>query len=40
MKEEAKIWLGYSKENLQSSEVLFESNLYNTCLQNAQQAIE
>ena len=40
MKEEAKIWLDYSRENLQSSEILFESNLYNPCLQNAQQSIE
>jgi len=40
MKEEAEIWLDYSKENLQSSEILFESHLYNPCLQNAQQAIE
>lgn len=40
MKEEAKIWLDYSKENLQSSEILFESKFYNPCLQNAQQSIE
>lgn len=40
MKEEAKIWLNYSKENLQSSEILFESTLFNPCLQNAQQSIE
>jgi HEPN domain-containing protein len=40
MKEEAEIWMNYSKENLQSSEILFESKLYNPCLQNAQQAIE
>lgn len=40
MKEEAKIWLKYSKENLQSSEILFESKLYNPSLQNAQQTVE
>jgi len=40
MKEEAEIWLDYSNENLQSSEILFESNLYNPYLQNAQQSIE
>jgi HEPN domain-containing protein len=40
MKKEAEIWLNYAKENLQSSEILFESNLYNPCLQNAQQSIE
>ncbi len=40
MKDETKIWLVYSKENLKSSKVLLESGLYNPCLQNIQQCVE
>lgn len=40
MKNEAKIWLEYAKENLKSSKVLLESKLYNPCLQNIQQSVE
>ncbi|MGR3304263.1 MAG: HEPN domain-containing protein [Candidatus Scalindua sp.] len=40
MKDETKIWLDYSKENLKSSKVLLESKLYNPCLQNIQQSVE
>jgi len=40
MKDEAKIWLKYAEENLKSSKVLCNSQLYNPCLQNAQQCIE
>jgi HEPN domain-containing protein len=40
MKEQTKTWLEYADENLRSAKVLLESNLFNPCLQNAQQAIE
>ncbi|NIR51106.1 HEPN domain-containing protein [candidate division KSB1 bacterium] len=40
MKDEAKIWLDYSKENLESAKVLLSSDLFNPCLQNAQQSVE
>ncbi|MCE5341377.1 MAG: HEPN domain-containing protein [Planctomycetaceae bacterium] len=40
MKDETRRWLEYAEENLKSSQVLFESNLYNPCLQNVQQSIE
>ena len=40
MKDETKIWLNYSKENLESSEILLNNNLFNPCLQNLQQCIE
>lgn len=40
MKNETKIWLNYARENLESSKVLLDNNLYNPCLQNIQQAVE
>lgn len=40
MQGETKNWLTYSEENLKASKVLFESELYNPCLQNIQQTIE
>ena len=40
MKDEAQIWLDYSKENLKSAKVLLASDLFNPCLQNAQQSVE
>lgn len=40
MKEETKIWLKYTDENLQSAKVLLASSLINPCLQNIQQAVE
>jgi HEPN domain-containing protein len=40
MKEETKVWLNYAKENIYSSEILMERELYNPCLQNAQQTVE
>lgn len=40
MKKEAKTWLNYARENLDSSEILLESKLYNPSLQNAQQTVE
>lgn len=40
MKDDAKIWLNYSEENLKSAEILLQSLLFNPCLQNAQQCIE
>ena len=40
MKDEAKIWLEYSFENLKSAKVLIKNHLYNPCLQNVQQCVE
>lgn len=40
MKDETKKWLGYAEENLRSAKVLLDSELFNPCLQNAQQAVE
>ena len=40
MKEQTKMWLEYADENLRSAKVLLESDLFNPCLQNVQQAIE
>jgi HEPN domain-containing protein len=40
MKDETKKWLEYAGENLASAQVLVDSQLYNPCLQNVQQAVE
>jgi HEPN domain-containing protein len=40
MKDETKLWLNYTEENLQSAKVLCESHLYYPCLQNTQQSVE
>jgi HEPN domain-containing protein len=40
MKDETLVWINYSKENLDSSKILLESDLYNPCLQNVQQSVE
>lgn len=40
MKDETKKWLEYADENLRSAKVLLESDLFNPCLQNVQQAVE
>lgn len=40
MKDETKKWLEYADENLASAKVLLESELFNPCLQNAQQTVE
>ena len=40
MKDETKTWLNYAGENLESSQILLQGNLYNPCLQNVQQAVE
>lgn len=40
MKDETKIWLEYSKENLESAKILLQSELLNPCLQNVQQSVE
>ena len=40
MKDETRTWLNYAGENLESSQILLQSNLYNPCLQNVQQAVE
>jgi HEPN domain-containing protein len=34
------MWLSYADDNLKSTKVLLDSELYNPCLQNAQQAVE
>jgi len=40
MKDEAKVWLEYAKENLASAQILLDHGLFNPCLQNAQQSVE
>ncbi|OHB79291.1 MAG: DNA-binding protein [Planctomycetes bacterium RBG_16_55_9] len=40
MKEQTKTWLKYADENLRSAKILLESDLFNPCLQNVQQAVE
>lgn len=40
MKSETQTWLDYAEENLQSSKILLDRNLYNPSLQNAQQSVE
>jgi HEPN domain-containing protein len=40
LKDEAEIWLEYSKENFESANILLKSSLFNPCLQNVQQSIE
>lgn len=40
MKDETRIWLEYSKENLDSARILLRSELLNPCLQNVQQSVE
>ena len=40
MKDETQTWLKYANENLRSAKLLLESNLFNPCLQNIQQAVE
>jgi HEPN domain-containing protein len=40
MRDEAKRWLEYATENLESAKVLAGNGLFNPCLQNAQQAVE
>lgn len=40
MQEETKSWLTYSEENLETAKVLFESKLFNPCLQSVQQLVE
>ena len=40
MKSETRIWLKYAAENLESAKIILQSNLYNPCLQNVQQAVE
>jgi HEPN domain-containing protein len=40
MKNETKNWIKYAIENLESAKVLIDSQLYNPCLQNAQQSVE
>lgn len=36
----AREWLRYALENLQTARLTLESDLYNPCLQNCQQAVE
>lgn len=40
MKDETKVWLKYSEENLQSAKILLKNRLFNPCLQNVQQCVE
>jgi len=40
MKNEAEIWLEYADENLTSAFLLHDNELYNSSLQNCQQAVE
>ena len=40
MKNETKKWLEYADENLRSARLLLDSELFNPCLQNVQQAVE
>lgn len=40
MRNETLKWLEYAEENLASAKVLLDSDLYNPCLQNVQQAVE
>jgi HEPN domain-containing protein len=38
MSAEGRRWLAYAQENLRAATVCLEGNLFNPCLQNAQQA--
>jgi len=40
MSAEARRWLGYAEENRRAAELCLQANLFNPCLQNAQQAVE
>lgn len=40
MKEDTKLWLKYSEENLEAAKILLDSQLYNPALYNLQQSIE
>lgn len=40
MRKDTEMWLSYADDNLKSTKVLLDSELYNPCLQNAQQAVE
>jgi len=40
MQEETKRWFKFSEENYEAAQILLNSDLYNPCLQNVQQAIE
>mgnify|MGYP001161863120 CR=1 FL=1 len=40
MKDETAVWLQYAAENLASAQILLDSGLFNSCLQNVQQCVE
>lgn len=40
MQESVRKWIHYAEENADSAKILFESGLFNPCLQNVQQCIE
>ena len=40
MSAEGRRWLVYAQENLRAATMCLEGNLFNPCLQNAQQAVE
>jgi HEPN domain-containing protein len=40
MKDDARNWIKYADENLQSAKLLLKAGILNPCLQNAQQSVE
>lgn len=40
MKDSSRVWMKYSRENLLAAKLMLENDIYNPCLQNAQQAAE
>ena len=40
MQEETKRWIAYAEENYEAAKILLESEFFNPCLHNVQQAIE
>ncbi|XCN73403.1 MAG: HEPN domain-containing protein [Candidatus Electrothrix aestuarii] len=40
MRDETRKWFQYAEENLASARLLLQSDLFNPCLQNVQQAVE
>lgn len=40
MSAESRRWLAYAQENLRAAAICLEANVFNPCLQNAQQAVE
>lgn len=40
MRDETKIWINYSTDNLKAAIILLKSELFNPCLQNIKQCVE